>query len=252
MKTTITIENGRITIEADDGTDMNNTKSELVTTPPIVDVAGEDMEATTLVKISDSGIITKANPIVVKPLSKEAVTQLADALTHTDDEHPPRAVETSSTGRGTDKDCADCGTTFHATGAGMHKRKYCDDCRAKRARDKVARKTSKQRDKNGPIVITKPPTTQQSDHLLQATKNVEPEFLPGYEKTPEEIEALRPIAPPEPAPKHNPDMFATPKGGFKNTWNCANCAMLGRLCHLHARMDMDGETPQKHWPAASF
>lgn len=73
-----------------------------------------------------------------------------------------------------------------------------------------------------------------------------PVFLPGHEKTPEEIESWRP----KPAnTDDSPVKYADtdiPASDFTDPWDCDACRRRSHLCPLHQSLSDDGKTPPKH------
>lgn len=241
MKTVITIEGGRITVEVDDQ-------------QPVVTTTGGTPPSVVLSDI----VVDSATDIAPDPPQKRKL-----------------ASHTSI-----DKVCDDCGNPFTASGAGMNRRRYCDDCRAKRANTKikpckVCEKLGKpcKRHRDGPVRTVRPPMMaitpekrQQiagsigeaaeriSEKVREAAKNLQvpaPEFLPGYEKTPEEIEALRPRPVIEPVPRHSPDMQRRSDNAFADPWNCQKCRDHLHICDFHAGMEADGKRPPVGKPPIS-
>lgn len=93
-----------------------------------------------------------------------------------------------------------------------------------------------------------------SEQVREAAKNLQvpaPEFLPGYEKTPEEIEALRPRPVIEPAPRHSPGMQRRSDNAFADPWNCQKCRDHLHICDFHAGMEADGKRPPVGKPPIS-
>jgi hypothetical protein len=87
--------------------------------------------------------------------------------------------------------------------------------------------------------------------------NPEPEFMPGYEKSPEELASWQPkmTGGSEPIPQrkdpHHEDRIEVEKvmdeqrANFDNPWDCSVCQNAGALCDLHEKMQADGKSPPK-------
>lgn len=84
------------------------------------------------------------------------------------------------------------------------------------------------------------PATRQEPAPLPVT----PQFMPGHEKTPEEIEAWRPK--PLNLPESMPSLVSKasgPTSDFTDPWNCEACRRREHLCPLHQSMSDDGSVP---------
>lgn len=133
------------------------------------------------------------------------------------------------------KPCGQCGDDMPATS--MYDK--CANCRPAKTHEKE--KTCKlctklghmcKRHRNGEVKVTQP-----------ASK-----FLPGFEKTPEEIEALRPKAtnlPGESVPSGGVRSAQHTSGDFVDRWNCQMCRDGKQLCTLHTGMEADGKQPPR-------
>lgn len=102
-------------------------------------------------------------------------------------------------------------------------------------------------------------TTHDSDHHPKPEPahidrlGVTPKFLPGHEKTPEEIESLRPkdvgFKPIVPTDRDiarlaPPPVFGQKKtSDFEDPWNCQACRDYEQICQLHKAMEADGKKP---------
>lgn len=153
------------------------------------------------------------------------------------------------------KACSKCGEDMPLTSMYTE----CANCRPPAEHTKVkpcklCAKLGKpcKRHRDGPVRITRGPAQQypatpsadETPHL-DDTKP-QPQFLPGYEKSPEEIEKLRtsfplPGAMPTGSLRHtekSSDYFADP-------WDCQKCRDHMHTCDFHAGMEADGKTPPK-------
>lgn len=159
------------------------------------------------------------------------------------------------------KACTKCGDDMPATSMYTE----CARCRPPRVNTKIkpcklctklGRPCKRHRD--GPVRTTRPADTtaaiadamattvnRAAEVIRDTARQVKPTFLPGYEKTPEEIEAARPrvSVPTEPAPTHTPGMKRLSSPDFDDPWNCQKCRDNMHICDFHAGMEADGSKP---------
>lgn len=194
MKTIITIENNpiggsKVTIQVDDEQPVR------VETSPPADIKqgsdiqpertipGSDTDVTTktIQKVAKSPVLDKLNP-VNKSLDLNKVA--ADVAKHQAKKLGENIVENPTVSK---RECEVC----HDDISNLNKlRKLCKkpECLKESNRRYAREYWQKKHGKDAPDNrITKPATRQETASLA-----VTPEFLPGYEKSPEEIEALRP------------------------------------------------------------
>jgi len=153
------------------------------------------------------------------------------------------------------KACTKCGDDMPATSMYTE----CANCRPPKDKSKVkpcklCTKLGKpcKRHRDGPVRITRGPAQQypatpsadETPHL-DDTKP-QPQFLPGYEKSPEEIEKLR-TSFPLPGAMPTGSLRHTEKSSddFADPWDCQKCRDHMHTCDFHAGMEADGKTPPK-------
>ncbi len=188
-------------------------------------------------------------------------------------EGTPRKVAEPTMVKTVEKICMDCGSPFIASGKEIAKRKRCDSCRDKSKKRIVGIGNNKKAcTKCGnempltslykecancrPVRVkpSKPPCklcvkfgTRCKRHRDGPVKTTKPaaEFLPGHEKSAEELETIRRNYP-DSMPKHNPQMAAATFGPTENDpWDCALCREKGSRCRLHYKMEEAGSEPPK-------
>lgn len=226
MKTTITIENGKITVQVDDQLPAVVVKQ----TPILPDIV-----------YSNS-----------KPTVEPATPKVLDYL--------PTA-----------KDCEVCGTSFKPP---RYDSRFCSKKCAtkfynKAHRDKVkSAKPEKKPPEDDSVMYCKHckayTTHYSADHPspgvvspTPAPLTEEPAFLPGFEKSDEELESWKPREFPTPTPVPNVNkgfptdsakveaMMDEQRADFDDPWNCGMCRNAGALCLMHEKMTADGKVPPK-------
>lgn len=227
MKITITIDSNPIsgtktTINIDDEAPKDLTTGAPANLP--IAIATQDLPAGTAVEIKQPPIM----PDPPQPTTAPVRDKPEKSSPKTIDRKPANTPKT------VEKTCGGCGDTFIATGKEISKRKYCDTCRANGGSKQTKAGAKPGR---GPAVEYPQPPTEPAPTMT-------PQFLPGYEKTPEEIEALRTSFPIEPAPTHgqmiNPKLSSS---NFADPWDCQKCRDHLHVCDFHASMEADGKRP---------
>jgi len=234
VKTLITIENGKISVQVDDNSPVD------VQTSPLRyrDQYGVVAEFP-LPTVADTTI--KPRPSVMDPPTTESVSQSVTKKSRARGKaKTPKAAELVA------RDCVQCGDDISKLDK---RRKLClkPECQKEYNRQYAKKwneahyvpKTSVKA-KNGPVVVTKPKARQET-----SPTPVTPQFMPGHEKSPEEIEAWRPKSSnlPESMPAHGSLHKQQTASTFDDVWNCAACRSDEKLCNLHQRMTDDGSVP---------
>lgn len=146
-----------------------------------------------------------------KPIKPDPPQPVAPAVRKPAPARPVARVE---------KTCANCGDTFVAEGKSIARAKFCENCKS----------SGKKPIERGSEPKTKP----------------QPQFLPGYEKSPEEIEKLRTSFPlPGAIPTGSLRHTEKSSDDFADPWDCQKCRDHMHTCDFHAGMEADGKTPPK-------
>jgi hypothetical protein len=219
VKTIITIENNKITIEADDGND------------PVEIVGGED----------------KYDPV-----------QLDQVLPSRDDlepDYPQKIVP--QPGKMTkiplkkvasiEKVCEGCQNTFTSSGAGMHKRKFCEDCKAngvKVTKGPIIKIPSQaESDAAGPNA-DQPPGKWWCIHCKAWVDHKTPE-CPTLNNTKDDLSFCKHCQKwGDHSTDQHPDIPHTDENGeFVDRWNCGMCRDRKIICEFHLKMEKGGAKP---------
>ena len=225
MKTTITIENGKVSVQVDD-----NQPTQVKTSPPPIILQGSEPE---IKRTSIKDRVPEAPKHIQKPIEKPVLDKPAAG----------------------DRKCAICGDDI----SHLDKRStICKkpDCIKSQKRIYMQRWAEKKRSGTVPPKQEEEQkvdwckhcqayTTHDSDH--HPKPKVEPQFMPGHEKSAAEIEDWRPKTTgidDKPVPRgtiqHTPAL-----DGFPDPWDCDACRRRSHLCPLHQGMTDDGKEPPK-------
>lgn len=238
MKVTIVIENGKVSVEVDDGQAIN---------PKTVEMPG--------------------STIMFEPLPSQKLAEGAADFVHHEPEKPHEPKEAIHKKGEPARRCIYCNDVIESASKAA---KVCKKPECKKAQQReYTRKWAEKKGLVAKIVPAKP----------VEKPPVKPEFLPGHEKTNDEIESWRPT---ESTPEKT-NVNDKPAGAdwfcihckkwgmhkspdcpfvdhahpatrqresdepFDDPWNCQMCRNEGHLCDLHDRLDKDGKKPPKRW-----
>lgn len=247
MKTVITIENNpiggsKVTVQVDDNQPVHvqEPPTSLFGVPVAVSKSVPDGAIAVIPTNSHSSHDPTVSQSVSQSVAKESRAQGSTK--------PVRSVDTpSKQSRVSDKKvagkkmkrCEFCGDDIsHLPG---NNRKAClkPECAKAQKKQYMDRWLAKQpkkaaKSKSGPI-------PQQEATPAPVT----PQFMPGHEKTPEEIEAWRPkpFNLPESTPSLGAARLEQLTSDFTDPWNCEACRRRDHLCPLHQSMSDDGSVP---------
>lgn len=242
MKTVITIEDSKVTIQVDD-----QAPKEIKTTRAQLDIFQTKKETGALPKVlpEDHAPIppkTHVKPKVAKSVEERAAKFIAKEKPYVDVEGIPRRYERVCAREG-------CNNVFQTD---MANRKCCSNaCRViytKASHQESNKKyNAKKQDKQGSTRVcqdcgdsfySKTGTAKYCRKCIVARQNL------GRAKTRSTATYGLSSTSTE---KHLDSLMAKPEGSpdpnFNDPWNCANCRGFGKLCILHLRMQDQGQKP---------
>ena len=253
MKTTVTIQDGKISIQVDDEQPAIVSSVKSSTSQQIEAVDGADVDKVGDLKAEKISRACKRCGANINRRHK-----LAQFCTQVECVKA-RAVQSqipTSTPPDAKRACKICGVDISST---RKSNVVCSkpECKKEYKRQYMAqyhKKASSKQEKSSEVQEEKQVdwckycqayTTHSS--LGHPKVDIEPQFLPGHEKTAEEIESWRPkISVPADRDKSAYGAGSTTSStNFTDPWDCDACRRRSHLCPLHQTMTGDGATPQR-------
>lgn len=241
MKTIITIENNpiggsKVTVQVDDGVPteveqkLSRTEQALqnivnLNTNMRVDAVKHGLPITPMppLKMDDKEKVGSIPPVKVSPAPKKSKTVAAT------------------------RSCIVCGEDISS----LDKRRKL--CVKPECQKEWSRRYAQEWNQKNYVPAKKKPEDALVVSQEAAPTPVAPQFMPGHEKTPEEIEQWRPktfnVPTDSEMPKHTPSERVA--SDFADPWNCQMCRDLSKVCDFHQRMEDSGSRPPKTGGRAS-
>ncbi len=222
MKTIITVEDGKVTVEVDDSVPVK-----VETSPPKPTTRFEKLQKGGLVetKPSENTEVKLVGSNTYVPTKKPAIQEPVK----------PAVLDKPTPEERTCEICGDDISDLYKTAKICRK----EECRREKNRQYARDYWRKHEEGKPKSTITRPVVIKR-----QPTQPKQPEFLPGYEKSPEEVEELRPKAfnLPESLPQPGVSKIVI-SSDFPDPWDCGRCRTAEKLCSLHQSMEDDGLEP---------